>query len=68
MESTKSEDLEKFTVQQLKDELKLRCLLSSGIKSELITRIVKDNIIKLAHGILERLKSEKIRRQSEQLE
>lgn len=43
MESVYEKDLESFSVQELKDELKSRYLPVTGIKNDLIERLIKDN-------------------------
>ncbi|XP_047985249.1 uncharacterized protein LOC125225535 isoform X1 [Leguminivora glycinivorella] len=68
MEGTNEEDFQSFTVAQLREELMLRFLATSGLKQDLITRLVEDNRSKLQDGTMESLKQEKVRRASQMLE
>lgn len=68
MESTNIEDLDRFTVNQLKEELKIRYLPLTGNKADLVDRLHKDNVIKIENGILEDYKRERTKRMSEQME
>lgn len=68
MESTDEYVLEKYTVSQLKEELKLRLLPCTGNKSELVTRLSQDNMDKISKGTIEILKEERQRRDSQLME
>lgn len=68
MEGTEEENFQSFTVTQLREELSIRYLPTSGLKHDLIRRIIEDNKAKLQDGTMEALKQEKVRRTSQILE